>query len=245
MLGKPWETHFRTNSNRPVQTWWWIHAYKYSAWPKPRRAMMGPILRKWCLQDIRSHSKTLQMVCHGLPWFVWKLGSPKSVALSSLALLSGHNWGYIAHFQTEWSDMFCFSRHQEVRDWTATLSAGERQRLAFARLFMMLAAGTSDGVPRSPWQYPCIPVSSCYIVLQPSIRLNLSISTCFNGQYSFPSAKALRSRCEERRRPHQHHGKVKTAVFTELARCSNLRKSKGCTCLVKTSVLGHRNGWKK
>eukprot|EP00435_Cladocopium_sp_Y103_P034961 s2442_g9.t1 len=28
---------------------------------------------------------------------------------------------------------------QEVRDWTATLSAGERQRLAFARLFMMLA----------------------------------------------------------------------------------------------------------
>lgn len=42
---------------------------------------------------------------------------------------------------------------QEVRDWTATLSAGERQRLAFARLFMMLA---------------------------------------------------LRSRCEERRRPHQN-----------------------------------------
>ena len=29
---------------------------------------------------------------------------------------------------------------QEVRDWSATLSAGERQRLAFARLFMMLVA---------------------------------------------------------------------------------------------------------
>lgn len=28
---------------------------------------------------------------------------------------------------------------QEARDWSATLSAGERQRLAFARLFLLLA----------------------------------------------------------------------------------------------------------
>lgn len=48
--------------------------------PQPRRAMMGPLLRKWGLQ--------------------------------------------------------------EARDWTATLSAGERQRLAFARLFMMLVTWT-------------------------------------------------------------------------------------------------------
>ncbi len=48
---------------------------------QPRRAMMGPLLRKWGLQ--------------------------------------------------------------EARDWTATLSAGERQRLAFARLFMMLVTWTN------------------------------------------------------------------------------------------------------
>lgn len=39
---------------------------------------------------------------------------------------------------------------QEVRDWSATLSAGERQRLAFARLFMMLALRSRCEERRKP-----------------------------------------------------------------------------------------------
>ena len=56
------------------------------------------------------------------------------------------NLDIVKHSQTQLSRLIeghdpVMMDPQEVRDWSATLSAGERQRLAFARLFMMLVSG--------------------------------------------------------------------------------------------------------